>query len=105
MAKTKTVYSCSECGGQSPKWQGQCPHCSAWNTLIEAVAANAGTRFETVAGTKSLVTSLASVEAKESRRIASGLEEFDRVLGGGLVARSEERRVGKECSCAGWGLQ
>jgi DNA repair protein RadA/Sms len=86
MAKTKTVYSCSECGGQSPKWQGQCPHCSAWNTLIEAVAANAGTRFETVAGTKSLVTPLASVEAKESRRIASGLEEFDRVLGGGLVA-------------------
>ena len=86
MAKTKTVYSCSECGGQSPKWQGQCPHCSAWNTLIEAVAANAGTRFETVAGTRSLVTSLASVEAKESRRIASGLEEFDRVLGGGLVA-------------------
>jgi DNA repair protein RadA/Sms len=86
MAKTKTVYSCSECGGQSPKWQGQCPHCTAWNTLIEAVAANAGTRFETVAGTKSLVTPLASVEAKESRRIASGLEEFDRVLGGGLVA-------------------
>jgi DNA repair protein RadA/Sms len=54
--------------------------------LIEAVAANAGTRFETVAGTKSVVTPLASVEAKESRRIASGLEEFDRVLGGGLVA-------------------
>ncbi|HYT98441.1 MAG TPA: DNA repair protein RadA, partial [Casimicrobiaceae bacterium] len=86
MAKTKTVYSCSECGGQSPKWQGQCPHCTAWNTLIEAVAANAGTRFETVAGTKSVVTPLASVEAKENRRIASGLEEFDRVLGGGLVA-------------------
>src|SRR6266576_1185538 len=86
MAKTKTVYSCSECGGQSPKWQGQCPHCSAWNTLIEAVATNSGTRFETVAGTKSLVTSLASVEAKETRRIASGLEEFDRVLGGGLVS-------------------
>src|SRR6266550_1427102 len=86
MAKTKTVYQCSECGGQSPKWQGQCPHCYAWNTLIEAVAAGAGTRFETVAGTKSLVTPLASVEAKENRRIASGLEEFDRVLGGGLVA-------------------
>src|SRR5438477_4533931 len=86
MAKTKTVYSCSECGGQSPKWQGQCPHCTAWNTLIETVAANAGTRFETVAGTKSVVTPLASVEAKENRRIASGLEEFDRVLGGGLVA-------------------
>jgi DNA repair protein RadA/Sms len=86
MAKARTIYQCSECGGQSPKWQGQCPHCTAWNTLIEAVAANAGTRFETVAGMKSVVTPLASVEAKENRRIASGLEEFDRVLGGGLVA-------------------
>src|SRR5439155_19635201 len=86
MAKVRSLYQCSECGGQSPKWQGQCPHCNAWNTLIEAVAASAGTRFETVAGTKSVVTPLASVEAKESRRIASGLEEFDRVLGGGLVA-------------------
>ncbi|HEY3178904.1 MAG TPA: DNA repair protein RadA [Casimicrobiaceae bacterium] len=87
MAKVRTIYQCSECGGQSPKWQGQCPHCNAWNTLVEAVAAaNAGTRFETVAGTKSVVTPLASVEAKEGRRIASGLEEFDRVLGGGLVA-------------------
>src|SRR5205823_6497127 len=86
MAKIRSIYQCSECGGQSPKWQGQCPHCSAWNTLIEALAASAGTRFETVAGTKSVVTPLASVEANESRRIASGLEEFDRVLGGGLVA-------------------
>src|SRR5437899_695500 len=85
MAKVRSLYQCSECGGQSPKWQGQCPHCNAWNTLIEAAAASAGTRFETVAGTKSVVTPLASVEAKESRRIASGLEEFDRVLGGGLV--------------------
>src|SRR5881227_868148 len=86
MAKVRSLYQCSECGGQSPKWQGQCPHCSAWNTLIEAVAANAGTRFETVAGTKSVVTPLAAVEAKESNRVASGIEEFDRVLGGGLVA-------------------
>ena len=85
MAKTKTVYSCTECAGQSPKWQGQCPQCGAWNTLVEAVVTNAATRFETVAGSKSSITSLASVETKESRRIASGLEEFDRVLGGGLV--------------------
>ena len=35
MAKAKTVYTCTECGGQTPKWQGQCPHCSAWNTLVE----------------------------------------------------------------------
>src|SRR5437868_7739770 len=86
MARPRTVYQCSECGGQSPKWQGQCPHCTAWNTLIEAVAVNVGTRFENVAGTRSIVTPLASVDAKEGRRIATGLDEFDRVLGGGLVA-------------------
>jgi len=86
MAKTKTIYSCTECGGQSPKWQGQCPQCGVWNTLVETVAAGPATRFEAVAGTKSQVTPLAAVEAKESNRVASGIEEFDRVLGGGLVA-------------------
>ena len=38
MAKTKSTYSCTECGGQTLKWQGQCPHCQAWNTLVEAIA-------------------------------------------------------------------
>jgi len=86
MAKPKTVYSCTECGGQSPKWQGQCPQCGAWNTLIEAPSVAGGTRFEGVTGTRSQVTPLAAVETKESHRVASGIEEFDRVLGGGLVA-------------------
>jgi DNA repair protein RadA/Sms len=86
MAKSRTIYSCTECGGQSPKWQGQCPQCGAWNTLVEALTAGPGTRFESVAGAKSQVMSLASLEAKESHRVTSGLEEFDRVLGGGLVA-------------------
>ena len=86
MAKAKTFYQCTECGGQAPKWQGQCPQCNAWNTLVEAIAAPAGARFETMAGARSVVTTLASVEAKENPRIASGLEEFDRVLGAGLVA-------------------
>ena len=86
MARPKTVYSCTECGGQSSKWQGQCPQCGAWNTLVESVATPAGTRFESVAGARSTVTPLAAVEAQENRRIVSGLEEFDRVLGGGLVA-------------------
>jgi DNA repair protein RadA/Sms len=86
MAKPRTVYSCTECGGQSPKWQGQCPQCGAWNTLVESLAAGAGTRFETVSGARSTVTPLSAVKAQENRRIASGLEEFDRVLGGGLVA-------------------
>ena len=86
MAKPKTVYTCTECGASAPKWQGQCPGCGAWNTLVETVAAPAPARFENVAGTRSPVTPLASVRPQEDARIATGLEEFDRVLGGGLVA-------------------
>ncbi len=85
MAKPKTLYACTECGGQSPKWQGQCPHCGVWNTLVETVATPAAARFESVAGARSIVTALASVTPRASFRIATGIEEFDRVLGGGLV--------------------
>ena len=86
MAKPKTVYTCTECGASAPKWQGQCPGCGAWNTLVETVAAPAPARFENVAGTRSTVTPLASVRPQEDARIATGMDEFDRVLGGGLVA-------------------
>ena len=87
MVKTaKSVYACTECGGQAPKWQGQCPHCGAWNTLVESIATPAAKRFENVAGTKSAVRSLASVQTAETARIPTGQAEFDRVLGGGLVA-------------------
>jgi len=85
VAKPKTLYACTECGGQSPKWQGQCPHCNAWNTLVETIAAPAAQRFANVAGTRSSVTPLSKVAPRAVSRIASGVEEFDRVLGGGLV--------------------
>jgi DNA repair protein RadA/Sms len=85
LAKSRTLYACTECGGQAPKWQGQCPQCGAWNTLVEALAESAGARFENVAGARSVVTPLASVKPRASFRIPTGLEEFDRVLGGGLV--------------------
>ena len=85
MAKAKTTYACTECGGQAPKWQGQCPNCNAWNTLVEIAAAATSTRFENVAGVRSQVISLAAVTPRASSRVATGLEEFDRVLGGGLV--------------------
>ncbi len=84
MAKDKTLYTCSECGGQSPKWQGQCPHCLAWNSLSEAVAEVQTRRFKSLAA-KGEVQRLAQVQARETPRIATGLSEFDRVLGGGLV--------------------
>src|SRR5512133_1404500 len=82
MAKAKTLYSCTECGGQAPKWQGQCPHCGVWNTLVETVAATAPARFESVTGARSSVTPLSAVKASPTSRIPTGLEEFDRVLGG-----------------------
>lgn len=87
MAKAKTVYSCTECGGQSVKWQGQCPHCQAWNTLVETIAeaAPSGSNRYARAAQAGKVQRLSEVEAREESRIASGLEEFDRVLGGGLV--------------------
>ena len=86
MAKTKSVYSCTECGATSPKWAGQCPGCSGWNTLVETVAEQgAGAhRFAALAGTAQVQT-LADIRPREEPRLATGLEEFDRVLGGGLV--------------------
>ncbi len=89
MAKPKSVYSCTECGGQVLKWQGQCPHCQQWNTLVETVAEAAPTsnRFSLIADA-SKIQRLSEVEAKEESRIPSGVAEFDRVLGGGLVAGS-----------------
>ncbi|HUW25954.1 MAG TPA: DNA repair protein RadA [Gallionella sp.] len=87
MAKVKTIYSCTECGGQTSKWQGQCPHCMAWNTLIESVAeqvAKGGNRFSALAASGK-VQKLSEVEAAEVPRTPTGIEEFDRVLGGGLV--------------------
>ena len=86
MAKAKSIYSCTECGGQVLKWQGQCPHCQAWNTLVETVAelAPAANRFGLIAEA-GRVQRLADVEAREEARLATGVEEFDRVLGGGLV--------------------
>ncbi len=84
MAKSKSTYSCTECGGQTLKWQGQCPHCQAWNTLVEAMAEKPATRFATVAEI-SRVQNLSAVEILEESRYSTGVAEFDRVLGGGLV--------------------
>ena len=85
MPKAKTAYACTECGGRSSKWQGQCPHCAAWNTLVETVAAAPTTRFAAIAGAAGEVRPLASVTTRAEPRSPTGLEEFDRVLGGGLV--------------------
>ncbi len=86
MAKQKTLYTCTECGGQAPKWQGQCPACGAWNTLVETVAEPASAnRFQSLAK-NAPVQRLADIEAADVPRFSTGVSEFDRVLGGGLVA-------------------
>jgi len=89
MAKDKSVYICTECGTYEPKWQGQCPACMAWNTLVESVAETASTnryanKFESLAATGQL-QKLNDIEAADVERQPTGLAEFDRVLGGGLV--------------------
>lgn len=85
MAKAKTLYVCSECGGSCPKWEGRCPHCGTWNTLEEArEPSGGGHRFASLAGS-SPVRNLSEIEAREQSRQPTGIAEFDRVLGGGLV--------------------
>ncbi|WP_300659405.1 DNA repair protein RadA [Hydrogenophaga sp.] len=87
MAKDKTQYTCNECGGSSPKWLGKCPHCNAWNTLVESVAestAPSKNRFASLAKTAE-VTTLADIDATDVQRTPTGHDELDRVLGGGIV--------------------
>jgi DNA repair protein RadA/Sms len=86
MAKDKTLFTCSECGGTTPKWLGKCPQCGAWNTLSETLAEQPGKhRFQALARNQS-VTTLSDIEAQDVARTPTGLEELDRVLGGGIVA-------------------
>ncbi len=87
MAKEKTVYTCRECGGTSPKWLGRCPACGVWNTLEESVAqAPSATRNRFQSLTKAqAVATLAEIDAADVARTPTGLEELDRVLGGGIV--------------------
>jgi DNA repair protein RadA/Sms len=84
MAKQKAIYSCTECGGQTLKWQGQCPHCQSWNSLIETIAEKPVSRFSPVSETGQ-VQNLSDIEAREEPRYPTGLDELDRVLGGGMV--------------------
>jgi DNA repair protein RadA/Sms len=87
MAKEKTHYVCTECGGTSPKWLGKCPSCNAWNTLIESVAESATptkNRFASLAKTAEIAV-LGDIDAVDMARTPTGHEELDRVLGGGMV--------------------
>lgn len=90
MAKEKTVFFCKECGYESAKWQGQCPGCRAWNTLVEAPVERKGRNR--VSSRNTLIAAkparLNEIETQQECRKATGMEELDRVLGGGIVPGS-----------------
>lgn len=89
MARTRSVYACGSCGYQSPRWLGRCPDCNEWNTLVEerAAAPSPGGASVSTAPAPPIIR-LHEVQADDADRLSTGLDEFDRVLGGGLVTGS-----------------
>ncbi len=85
--KSKTVYVCSECGAESPKWAGKCPECGAWNTLEEETVAQTPDKpaKKALSSDAAAPVKLKEITGKEEVRISSGINELDRVLGGGIV--------------------
>src|SRR5947209_2015467 len=97
--KTRTIYRCTECGADHPKWAGRCDVCGAWNSLVEEAAAKAvvsggasrragGTKTLAQGGSVAVTPRLREVSASESKRWKTGIAEFDFVLGGGVVPGS-----------------
>jgi DNA repair protein RadA/Sms len=86
LAKAKTIYVCNACGGNTPRWQGQCPACQAWNTLEESLSesTSSNARFQGLAQAVPR-QKLSAIKAEDMPRLPTGVDEFDRVLGGGLV--------------------
>ena len=91
MAKEKTVYVCSNCGQESPKWVGKCPSCGEWNTYVEEIVRKETTNRRPVSGIetqKAKPVILSEIEADDEPRINMHDDELNRVLGGGLVPGS-----------------
>lgn len=89
MAKSQTRYVCQSCGCESPKWVGKCPDCEEWATMVEeTIQAAPGNRRAAASGTFATPVSISQVAAQGAPRTPCGIGEFDRVLGGGVVAGS-----------------
>lgn len=92
MAKAKTVFYCTNCGNETPRWQGKCPACGAWNTIeehIEKPAAASGSRAKSSpVGQSRRPQRLQEIPIDGETRFSTGMGELDRVLGGGAVAGS-----------------
>ncbi len=91
MAKSKSIYVCQQCGESSSKWQGQCPSCHEWNTLVESLITEKTSKLITkqgYAGGEAKVLALKDVALEDVPRFSSSFDEFDRVIGGGIVPGS-----------------
>ena len=92
MAKLRLIHRCTECGASFPKWSGQCSVCTAWNSLVEEVEGPEESRVSLAAGLAlvppGLATPIGDVNPNESDPVPTGIDELDRVLGGGLVPGS-----------------
>src|SRR5512142_1748420 len=94
MKPPKSVFVCQECGAQAPKWMGRCADCGAWNSLVEervaepapAPSGAAAARYAMAGGAGARLYD--EIQLSETPRLSSGIEEFDRVLGGGIVPGS-----------------
>lgn len=89
MPKIKSIYVCSECGYESPKWYGKCPGCGEWNTLNEELpVASVKQNLKNSMTSVNQIMALNDIVGDEEERISTGIKEFDRVLGGGIVIGS-----------------
>ena len=90
MAKEKKLFYCKECGAETGKWQGQCPGCGEWNTLVEApvIKTAAGKTKAAVPVSGAEPTRMKDIAIEGEQRLLTGIKELDRVLGGGIVAGS-----------------
>jgi DNA repair protein RadA/Sms len=86
--KPQTVFACTACSAQTPRWLGRCPECGGWNTLVEERVEGGTPAAPRGAGKAAQAVPLAGVDARESPRIPTGVADVDRVLGGGLVPGS-----------------
>jgi len=86
--KTKTLFTCQKCGFQSPKWLGKCPDCNSWNSLAEEIQVKGPSHIVPSTGPGASPVSFTEITGTAEMRLSCGIAEFDRVLGGGLVAGS-----------------
>lgn len=86
--KDKFIYRCQSCGGQTPKWMGKCPDCGLWDTLVEERIAASSSPSSSKSHDRAVAVPMDSIECDETIRLTTGTEEFDRVLGGGIVSGS-----------------